>query len=124
MKRQVRPGVWEEHSGNILHRQFDTRIIIKARRKELKMTMQMVADIAGIDRSTISRIESGSTEKIDQEKLYRIAEALQCSPLYLTAEIDTPFPLETNDDFADRLYAAYIAADDKTKTIVRTLLDL
>ena len=124
MKHEVRPGVWEERNGNILHRAFDTRIIIKARRKELRMTMQQLADLAGIDRSTVSRIESGSTEKIDAEKLYRIAEALQCSPLYLTAEIDTPFPLDTDDAFVDRLYAAYMAADDKTKTIVRTLLDL
>ena len=123
--KQIRPGVWRLKTENgIEYTRFDTRQIIRDRRKSLRMTLEQLAEKTGTTAATLSRIESGIVEKLDSDKLFKIADALQCSPQYLTGEIDTLFPENMEDDFANQLYAAYMAADDKTKTIVRTLLDL
>jgi len=120
----VRPGLWRKNKDGILHEQFDVREIMKARRKELHMTMQQLADAAGTTKATISRLESGKIDKFDSDKLAKIAQALKCSPLYLLAQCDTLYPEDAEDDFNNKLIIAYRNADDKTKTIVRTLLDL
>lgn len=120
----VRPGLWRKKEGNITVEEFDVREIMKARRKELRMTMQQLADAAGTTKATISRLESGKIDKFDSDKLAKIAQALKCSPLYLLAQCDTPYPEDAEDDFANRLYTSYMDADEKTKSIVRQLLDL
>ena len=120
----VRPGLWRKKTGNLIAEEFDVREIMKARRKELHMTMQQLADAAGTTKATISRLESGKIDKFDSDKLAKIAQALKCSPLYLLAQCDTPYPEDAEDDFDNKLITAYRNADDKTKGIVRTLLDL
>lgn len=56
---------------------------IKARRKELHMSAEALADKLDVSPSTIYRYESGDIEKVDAAKLIPIAEALSTTPAFL-----------------------------------------
>ena len=56
---------------------------IKARRKEIGMTADTLAEKIGVSRSTVFRYENGDIEKIPLDALTPIAAALNTSPAYL-----------------------------------------
>jgi len=124
---EIRPGVWvntTDKNAKFFYKEWDTGKIIKARRKQLRMTQGELGAKVGVTKSTISRYESGEIDRVPSDFLPKIAEALQCSPLYLIAQIDTLYPEEIEDTFDADLLNAYKNADEKTKRIVRQLLDL
>ena len=49
-------------------------------RKERGLSIQALADIANMERASISRIENGKVNSITFETLCRIAEALEVAP--------------------------------------------
>ena len=57
--------------------------ILRDRRKEKKITQQQLADVVGVKRSYIARIEKGETD-MQLSSFLRIANALniQFTPLY------------------------------------------
>lgn len=65
--------------------------VIRRHRKEKAMTQELLSGLAGIARSHLSMIESG-TKQPNFETIWRIAEALEISPSELVAEIEA----ETN----------------------------
>lgn len=56
---------------------------IKARRKELGMSVETLAKRLGVHSTTIYRYESGYIEKLDSAKLEPIADALYTTPAHL-----------------------------------------
>lgn len=56
---------------------------IKNRRKELKMSADVVAEKLGVSRSTIFRYEKGDIEKLPTNILDDISEILETTPAYL-----------------------------------------
>lgn len=58
---------------------------IRARRKALDISQKRLAELSGIAQSSISRYEKGDDD-ITVGYLIRIAQALECSPLYLVEE--------------------------------------
>lgn len=56
---------------------------IKARRKELGMNAETIAEKLGVSPSTIYRYEKGDIEKVDSAKLIQIAEILRTTPAEL-----------------------------------------
>jgi len=89
---------------------------MKHRRKELRMSQQDLADALGVNRSTVSRYESGYIEKLPTEYLVDLAQALKTTPAYLMGWDD--------ETFEERLINAYKHADEKTKRTVLILLDI
>lgn len=57
---------------------------IKARRRELGISAEQLADILGISPATIYRYESNEISSIKVDKIKPIADALRVSPSYLT----------------------------------------
>ncbi|QFI36795.1 helix-turn-helix transcriptional regulator [Moritella marina ATCC 15381] len=55
---------------------------IKAKRKEMGVSQDKLALLADIDRSYVGRIERGEVN-ITLEKLYEIADVLECDAKYL-----------------------------------------
>ncbi len=53
---------------------------IKALRLKAGLTQQRVADLLGVDKSTVSKIERGETQRISDEQIDILCKALQCSP--------------------------------------------
>ena len=56
---------------------------IKARRKELDINADTLANVLGVSRSTVFRYENGDIEKFPTAILEPIARALHTSPAYL-----------------------------------------
>lgn len=116
---EVRPGVYEsDPKGNITYRKVFPGEIIKARRQDLKMTQQELADRIGVNIGTISRYESGNIETIAYERRQQIASALDCTIDYLDAYTDNPhetlqFP--KHDAQSERILAYFnrLAPDQK-----------
>ena len=65
---------------------------IKARRKQLKMNAETLAEKVGMSPSTIYRYESGDIEKVDAARLIPIAEALGTTPAALMGWEDAEAP--------------------------------
>lgn len=61
---------------------------IREKRRADGLSQDRFALVAGIDRSYMGKIERGEVG-ITLEKLYRIAEALQCEPTTLLPEISS-----------------------------------
>lgn len=56
---------------------------MKARRKEIGLSAERVAEILGVSPATIYRYEKGDIEKVPGDLLAPIAKALQTTPAYL-----------------------------------------
>lgn len=76
-------------------RKTDIRLgnFIKSKREYLKLTQQDVADYVGISKSAVSRWESGDIGSMGIEKVPRLSEVLQISPLELI-NLDKEFSKE------------------------------
>lgn len=61
---------------------------IREKRQANGLSQDRFALVAGIDRSYMGRIERGEVS-ITLEKLYRIAEALQCEPITLLPKMSS-----------------------------------
>ena len=70
---------------------MDFKDTIKARRKELGLTLEEVGQIVGVSKTTIQRWESGEIKNQRREKIVKLAQALQTTPAQLMgwAETDT-----------------------------------
>ena len=56
---------------------------LKARRKELDLTMLDVAKSVGVSEATVSRWESGDIANMRRDKIVSLAHALQVSPFFI-----------------------------------------
>ena len=56
---------------------------IRARRKELGLTLKQVADKLGVSESLISRYESNDVKNMGIDKLIPLAKVLKTTPTYL-----------------------------------------
>lgn len=126
----IRPGVWEHQSENssVVVRDFCVPEIIADRRKQLKMTQQDLADKVGVNRSTLSRYESGTYKKISYDILARIAEALDMTEDYLWGRVDDPheelFPVTAEQNQEQRLLMYYRRLTGDQKNAVENMVKL
>lgn len=73
---------------------------IKQRRSELSLSLQDVADMTGLSKSTLQRYESGYIRNIPLQKLGVLANALQATPDFILGLTDSPdTKLGTQADF-------------------------
>lgn len=63
---------------------------IKQRRMKLDLSLQDVAEITGMSKSTLQRYESGSIRNIPLQKLGILASALQATPDFILGLTDSP----------------------------------
>lgn len=101
---------------------------IRNRRQELGMTQEELAKRLGYkSKASINKIELG-IQDLPQKKIASFASALLTTPENLMgwAENLEAFQkqLAENKMAADRLYDAYLKADNDTKKIVRMLLHI
>lgn len=73
---------------------------IKARRKELGLSAEEVAEIIGVSPATVYRYESAAIMNMKTDKLQPIAEALRTTPAYLMGWTDDPIDYENGDVLA------------------------
>jgi transcriptional regulator with XRE-family HTH domain len=64
---------------------------IKKRRKDLDFTLLDIAKKIGVSEATVQRYESGQIKNLRQDKIVRLAAALQITPAQLLGwEVDEP----------------------------------
>lgn len=89
---------------------------IKNRRKELKFTLQEIADMVGVASSTIQRYESGRISQLKLPVLESIAKAINVNPVWLMKE-DAPMETSISDSDFLKNYHSEI----KKRTIHTTI---
>lgn len=57
--------------------------MIRARRQELHKTLEEVAAVIGVGKATVQRWESGSIKNLRKDKIDKLAEALEITPVQL-----------------------------------------
>lgn len=60
-----------------------TNDLIKKRREELGLTLEQVGDFVGVGKSTVRKWESGLIKNMRRDKLSKLADILNLSPLDL-----------------------------------------
>lgn len=85
---------------------------IKARRKELGLTLEQVGDAVGVGKSTVRKWETGMIANMKRDKIVLLAEVLRISPVDLI-EYDIHDVFLTNEDL--ELLDAYHNAEDAFK---------
>ncbi len=68
---------------------MSNNIDLKKRRQDLDLTLEQVAEIVGVGKSTVRKWEKGIIKNMRRDNMQKLAEALQLSPLDL---------LEFNED--------------------------
>lgn len=71
---------------------------IKARRKEIGMSAEELADRIGVSHATMYRYENGGIERVTTKRLGEIAAVLRVSPDYLLVGYDPPATPAPGDD--------------------------
>ncbi|MCD8381895.1 MAG: helix-turn-helix transcriptional regulator [Clostridiales bacterium] len=62
---------------------MDVRDRIRNRRAELGLTLEQVGEYVGVSKSTVKKWESGYISNMKRDKLAKLAEVLQISPIEL-----------------------------------------
>lgn len=75
---------------------------IRARREELKLTIEDVAKALGVNKSTVSRYESEQIKKMSIDMIEPLADVLKCTPEYLMGWEDN-----TSDIIPIKTYSGY-----------------
>ena len=65
---------------------------IKARRKEIGLSAERVAELLGVSPATIYRYENGDIDKVPGDRLAPIAKVLNTTPAYLMGWDDSALP--------------------------------
>lgn len=89
---------------------MDLKDKISSRRQELGLTLEDVAKVVGVGKSTVRKWETGYIENMRRDKIAKLAEALRTTPAYLmgweespaAAEV-VPFPVREIDRIWDAL---------------------
>ena len=81
---EIRPGVWvntTDKNAKFFYKEWDTGKIIKARRKQLRMTQGELGAKVGVTKSTISRYESGEKPELSIKNRFMIPKDLELREL-------------------------------------------
>lgn len=70
---------------------------IKMRRQQLGLTLEQVADIVGVGKSTVRKWENGLIANMRRDKIANLAIALHTTPAYLMGWDDVPNSSELTD---------------------------
>lgn len=138
--KMIRPGVYEVHDNYawaeynrkhpndpLPHRQAILGWILKDIRLAKGLTISELARKSDIDKSVLSRMENNPNYNTSVKTISKLADVLECSPLYLTGDIDDLDDHYESTDLGDierKIITAYKKADAKTKLIVMMLLDI
>lgn len=103
----------------------NTGELIKQRRKELKISVETIAQKLGVNKTTVYRWEKGEIEKVSTTVLKKIAEILNTDPTYFLGYPETTTPTTTETPTADPLTATIdkLTADNK-KSLLSYATDL
>lgn len=57
--------------------------VLKTRRRELRLSLQDIANVVGVSKATVQRWETGEIKNIKQDKIQKLADILRTTPSHL-----------------------------------------
>lgn len=101
-----------------------TQDLIKKRREDLHLTLEQIGDYVGVGKSTVKKWESGFISNLRRDKIAKLAEILQISPLELIYDD----PLYGNNleltSSEQKIIKNYRNADEVDREMVRRILHI
>lgn len=97
----------------------NTGELIKQRRKELKISVETIAQKLGVNKTTVYRWEKGEIEKVSTTVLKQIAEILNTEPTYFLGYPETT-PTTTENPTADPLTVTIDKLTDQNRQKVQS----
>ena len=94
---------------------------IKARRKELGLTQEKLAEKMNVVKSTISAYENGNS-RIDSEVIEELAETLNTTAAYLFNETDNPEPEVTGSSLDELIMGELGMMSDEEKQVFYNMI--
>jgi len=101
--------------------------IIKQLRKEHNLTQTELGEILGVQKSAIAKYESGRITNLKRSTIEKMAQYFNVKPSYILGLRDDENDNAIDHDISDyehNLIQHYRKADDKTKSVIKTLLDI
>lgn len=100
---------------------------LKAKRLELKLTLEDVGNIVGVSKSTVMKWETGYIENMRSDKIELLAQALNVSPLWIMGieETKKEAPTAMGESYTKQekqLMLAFRAASEDDKAAVNCIL--
>ena len=95
---------------------------LKARRKEMGLTLVEIGNACGVSEATVSRWESGNIENMRRDRIAAYAKVLMVSPNVIMGV--EPIPSLTLNAEETEVVIAYRKAPEGRKDAVRALLDV
>lgn len=96
-----------------------TKINLKARRKELKLTLLQIAEHVGVSEATVSRWENGNIANMKRDKIYKLSQILMINP----SEIIGFEEINENLDFKTiKFMNDYLKLNNSQKEIVENII--
>lgn len=77
-------------------KEMDMARKIKALRQELGLTLDQVAQVVGVGKSTVRKWETGMIANMKRDKIADLAKALHTTPAYLMGWDENPMDNETS----------------------------
>ena len=87
-------------------------------RKKHNMTLEQVAEIVGVGKSTVRKWETGMIANMKRDKIALLAKALHTSPGYLMGWEQDPNPTETPDERHARWISEFEKLSDNGKQLL------
>ena len=104
-------------------------LLISARRQELGLTLEDIAQHVGVSKSTVTKWESGYIKNMKRDKMSLLAEILKISPIALLNDKGTesyPSSFSQGNIFSSReisLIKKYRTLDEAERELVDTMID-
>lgn len=105
---------------------------IKMLRKQKGLTLEQVANIVGVGKSTVRKWETGMIQNMGRDKIVLLAKALGVTPAYLLgweetektndAIADIVVKLRTDSNFLEAVELIYNLDNDKLNLVKQMLL--
>ena len=92
-------------------------IRIKERRKEMHMTQDELGEKLGVQKSAVAKWENGRVENIKRSVIQKMADILECSPVYLMG-FEEDMPKEELSEDEIQLLAYYRNVNQEGKDFI------
>lgn len=102
---------------------MEVQDIIKEKRIALNLTMKEVADYVGVTEATISRWESGDIANMRRDRIYKLSQVLNLSPLVIMGIEEEQHPVEEElpQDKKDLIELVKTLSPEEVAAVLRIL---
>lgn len=105
---------------------MEVKDVLKSQRIKLGLTLKDIANSVGVSEATVSRWESGDIDNMRRDRIYKLAQVLEISPLIILGIEPKPEdPKKQNSErFLELLEPLSEEQKEKLYEIMKTLIPM